>query len=77
MYVVYLVVLLIALSVLVGTAYAAVELGWADRPIRILWLGGVVLVVAGYSAVQLSRPAPLTRRAVDEAEGPGYPDAGQ
>ena len=76
-YIVYLIVLLIALSVLVGTAYAAVELGCADRPVWMLWFGGVGLIVAGYAAMQLSRPAPLPRRAVDEAEGSGYQDAGQ
>ena len=74
-YVVYLVVLLISLSVVVGIGYAMVEFGGADRPFRMLWLAGVGLVVAGYAAVQLARPIPLTRPAADEAERSGDPDA--
>jgi hypothetical protein len=74
-YVVYLVVLLISLSGVVGIGYAMVEFGGADRPFRMLWLAGVGLVVAGYSAVQLSRPTPLNRPAADDVERSGDPDA--
>jgi hypothetical protein len=67
MYVVYLVILLISLSLMVGSAYAIVQLDGADRPLRFLWLGGAGVVVAVYCAIQLSRPSPIRRPATDDA----------
>ena len=65
-YVVYLVLLLIGLSFLVGAGYALLEMEGGNRPIRVLWLGGTGLIVAGYSAMQLARP---TARSTNEQFG--------
>ncbi len=68
MYVVYLAILLIGLTCVVGSIFAMVTLDGTDRPFRVLWLAGAGAVVAGYSAMQLARPAPLNRRVEDPAE---------
>lgn len=57
MFAVYAVTLVLGLGVAALTAWGLAQ-GEADREIRIAWLGGVGLVVAGYSVWQLLRPAP-------------------
>jgi len=65
---VYIIVLVIGLAV--GGLFVSMAIARENDnfPYRGLWLAGAGLVVAGYSAMQIARPAPLSKPKLDKEE---------
>src|SRR5688500_5888704 len=56
---VYLFTLLFGLALCILCVTLLVVTEGSERPLKMLWLGGVGVIVAGYSVAQIMRPVPL------------------